>query len=201
MVSWLIALGLAAITAAGIMWYVRRSGRRALLRFRARIDRFKLAGRKAVRERLVSDPTIRDAVSAHAATTHAAEAAVWARVDEYIHEIVPFFNVVAYYQLGYRAAERLLNLFYKVTVEHEDEAALEAVPRDSILIYLINHRSNADYVLVSYALAGRVAISYAVGDGRAPFRSSTSSRPSALTSCGGATASRSTTRSSSDTSS
>jgi len=164
MVSWLIALGLAAITAAGIMWYVRRSGRRALLRFRARIDRFKLAGRKAVRERLVSDPTIRDAVSAHAATTHAAEAAVWARVDEYIHEIVPFFNVVAYYQLGYRAAERLLNLFYKVTVEHEDEAALEAVPRDSILIYLINHRSNADYVLVSYALAGRVAISYAVGE-------------------------------------
>jgi glycerol-3-phosphate O-acyltransferase len=28
----------------------------------------------------------------------------------------------------------------------------------------MNHRSNADYVLVSYALAGRVAISYAVGE-------------------------------------
>ena len=32
------------------------------------------------------------------------------------------------------------------------------------LVYLMNHRSNADYVLVSYALAGRVAISYAVGE-------------------------------------
>jgi len=120
-------------------------------------------GREAVRQRLLSDPVIRDAVTAHAGQTNSTEAAVWARVDEYIHEIVPFFRV-AYYQLGYRAAERLLNLFYKVTVEHEDEAALEAVPRDSVLVYLINHRSNADYVLVSYALAGRVAISYAVGE-------------------------------------
>jgi len=121
-------------------------------------------GRRAVRERLLADPVVRNAVAAHAAETQASEPAVWARVEEYIHEIVPFFNVVAYYEIGYRAAKRLLNLFYKVTVEHEDEAALEAVPRDAFLVYLMNHRSNADYVLVSYALAGRVAISYAVGE-------------------------------------
>jgi len=120
--------------------------------------------RRAVRERLLADPVVRNAVAAHAAETQANEAAVWARVEEYIHEIVPFFNVVAYYEIGYRVAKRLLNLFYKVTVEHEDEAALEAVPRDAVLVYLMNHRSNADYVLVSYALAGRVAISYAVGE-------------------------------------
>ena len=164
MLAWLIAFGLVILLAVGAGWYARRSGRRALLRFRARIDRFKLAGRKAVRERLLSDPIVRDAVIAHAAEANSTEADVWARVDGYIREIVPFFNVVAYYQLGYRVAERLLNLFYKVTVEHEDETALEAVPRDSVLVYLINHRSNADYVLVSYALAGRVAISYAVGE-------------------------------------
>jgi glycerol-3-phosphate O-acyltransferase len=121
-------------------------------------------GRAAVRQRLLSDPIIRHAVLAHATETDSTETAVWARVEKYIHEIVPFFSVIAYYQIGYRAAERLLNLFYKVTVEHEDEAALEALPRDAVLVYLINHRSNADYVLVSYALAGRVAISYAVGE-------------------------------------
>jgi glycerol-3-phosphate O-acyltransferase len=164
MVVWLTVIGFAAVAVLTAAWYARRSGRRALLRFRARIDRFKLAGRKAVRERLLSDPIIREAVVAHAAETNSTEGDVWSRVDGYIHEIVPFFNVVAYYQLGYRAAEWLLNLFYKVTVEHEDEAALESVPRDGVLIYLINHRSNADYVLVSYALAGRVAISYAVGE-------------------------------------
>ena len=55
---------------------------------------------------------------------------------------------------GYRAAGWLLDLFYKVTVDHETG---ETLPADAVAVYLINHRSNADYVLVSYALAGQVA--------------------------------------------
>jgi glycerol-3-phosphate O-acyltransferase len=161
---WLLALAIAVVVAIGASWYVRRAGRRALLHFRARVDRFKLASRKSVRERLLNDPAIAAAVAAHAKETGQAVPAVWKRVDEYVHEIVPFFNVVAYYQLGYRLAEKVLNLFYKVTVEYEDERALRDLPRDAVLVYLMNHRSNADYVLVSYALAGDVALSYAVGE-------------------------------------
>jgi glycerol-3-phosphate O-acyltransferase len=85
-------------------------------------------------------------------------------VDGYVHEIVPFFNVVAYYQLGYRAAGWLLNLFYKVSVDFAEPSARERLPRDAVLVYVMNHRSNADYILVSYGLAGQVAISYAVGE-------------------------------------
>lgn len=161
---WIIA-GLVIVgLVLGGGWYARRSGRRALLRFRARVDRFKLASRKSVRERLLADPVIAASVCAHADSTGVSEAVAWKRVDEYVHEIVPFFNVVAYYQIGYRLSERLLNLFYKVSVEHEDHSALDRLPRNSVLVYLINHRSNADYMLVSYALAGQVAISYAVGE-------------------------------------
>jgi len=162
--SWLVILAAAALLLSGGGWYARRSGRRALLRFRARVDRFKLASRKSVRERLLNDPVIADAVVAHAASTGTSEATAWKRVEAYVHEIVPFFNVVAYYQIGYRLAERVLNLFYKVSVEYENRSSLDRLPRDSVLIYLINHRSNADYVLVSYALAGQVALSYAVGE-------------------------------------
>jgi glycerol-3-phosphate O-acyltransferase len=162
--TWIVvaALVLALLFAAGR--YSRRSGRRALLHFRARVDRFKLTSRKAVRARLLADSAISAAVRAHAAATGESEAATWRRVDRYIHEIVPFFNVVAYYQIGYRLAKRVLNLFYKVTVEYEDRAAVAKLPRNSVVIYLMNHRSNADYVLVSYALAGQVALSYAVGE-------------------------------------
>ena len=160
----LAALLLAAVAALGTRWYARRSGRRALLRFRARMSRFKFATRKSVRDRLLNDPAIALAVAGHAAETGMPEAAAWARVEEYMREIVPFFNVVAYYQFGYRLSEKLLKLFYKVTVEQEDRRALDGLPKDSVLVYLMNHRSNADYVLVSYALAGRVAISYAVGE-------------------------------------
>ena len=141
-----------------------RLGRRAILRSRARIDRFKLASRAHVRARLLADATIGDAVRTHAAENGIAERDVWTTVDGYVREIVPFFNVVAYYQIGYRAAGWLLNLFYKVSVEFAEPKARERLPRDAVLVYVMNHRSNADYVLVSYALAGQVAISYAVGE-------------------------------------
>lgn len=141
-----------------------RLGRRALLRFRARVDRFKLASRAHVRDRLLRDPVIAEGVRAHALAAGGTEAEAWKRVDEYLREIVPFFNVVAYYQVGYRLAGWLLNLFYKISVDFAEPSAEKRLPRDAVVVYVMNHRSNADYVLVSYALAGRVAISYAVGE-------------------------------------
>jgi glycerol-3-phosphate O-acyltransferase len=76
----------------------------------------------------------------------------------------PFFSIIAYYEIGYRVSRWLLGILYNVTVDHEDRAATRALPRDAVVVYLMNHRSNADYVLVGYALAGQVAISYAVGE-------------------------------------
>lgn len=145
----------------------RRANRiaaRAILRYRVRVDRFKLIGRPYVRERLLSDPEIADAVREHARETGMAEPDAWKIVDAYVREIVPFFNIIAYYEIGFRVSRWLLALFYKVSVEHEDRAALRRLPRDAVVVYLMNHRSNADYVLVGYALAGQVAISYAVGE-------------------------------------
>src|SRR5690348_1013262 len=144
--------------------YFDRMALRAVHRAGARVDRYKLTRRAYVRAQLVEEAVIRETVARTAVEQGTTEAAVWRIVDRYVHEIVPFFNVIAYYQLGYRAAGWLLNLFYKVTVEYEDRRRNEALPRDAVVVYLMNHRSNADYVLVSYALAGDVAISYAVGE-------------------------------------
>ena len=141
-----------------------RLGRKVLLRYRARVDRFKLASRVHVRDRLLGDADIARAVALHAREHGVTEAAAWRIVDRYIREIVPFFNVIAYYHVGYRLAGVVLNLLYKTSVDFEDARARERLPRDAVLIYVMNHRSNADYVLVSYALAGQVAISYAVGE-------------------------------------
>lgn len=144
--------------------YANRSAARALMRHRARVDRFKLASRAHVRSELLRDEAIADAVREHAAESGVSEQAAMQRVHEYIEEIVPFFNVIAYFQIGYRVSRAVLNLFYKVTVEFEDRAALQRLPKNAVLLYLMNHRSNADYVLVGYALSGQVAISYAVGE-------------------------------------
>jgi glycerol-3-phosphate O-acyltransferase len=129
----------------------------------ARIDRFKLASRRHVRGLLMDDEAIHEAVRAHAEATGMAQHDTWRLVHGYIREIVPFFNAVAYFQVGYHVAGWLLGLFYRVSVEVQ--AGADATRRDdAVLLYVMNHRSNADYVLVSYALAGQVAISYAVGE-------------------------------------
>ena len=161
-----VLAGAIAVAAAVVVArrYARRSGARALLRHRARVDRFKLASRSHVRAQLLDDPAIHDAIREHGVETGESEERAWRRVRAYVDEIVPFFNVVAYFQIGYRASRALLNLFYKVTVDFEDRAAVQRLPKDAVLVYLMNHRSNADYVLVGYALAGQVAISYAVGE-------------------------------------
>jgi glycerol-3-phosphate O-acyltransferase len=130
----------------------------------ARIDRFKLASRMHVRKLLMDDDVIHDAVREHAESTGTPQHEAWRAVDGYIREIVPFFNVVAYFHIGYRVAGWLLNLLYKVSVDFEEPEAEARLPRDAVLVYVMNHRSNADYILVSYALAGEVAISYAVGE-------------------------------------
>lgn len=112
---------------------------------------------------LLADPAIAKAVAEHATEHGVSAAATWGRVGSYIDEIVPFFNILTYYKIGLVVSRSLLNLFYKVSAEFASERRAD-LPRDSIVIYLMNHRSNADYVLVGYVLSGRVAISYAVGE-------------------------------------
>jgi glycerol-3-phosphate O-acyltransferase len=85
-------------------------------------------------------------------------------VDRYLDEIIPYFNVLSYYKLGYNLAKFVVNLLYKVSVDYQDEQALAQIPRRDVVVYLMNHRSNADYIVVAYVLARGVHVSYAVGE-------------------------------------
>jgi glycerol-3-phosphate O-acyltransferase len=141
-----------------------RSALRAVHRFGARIDRFKLTEKRYITAALLGDERIAAAVREHAAAQREPPSHTWRRVRAYVDEIVPFFNLFAYYRFGYAASRVLLNLVYKVSVGYERPGAFASLPRESIVIYLMNHRSNADYMLAAYALAGEVSISYAVGE-------------------------------------
>jgi glycerol-3-phosphate O-acyltransferase len=163
----LFALGL--LLAAGLAaWLARRwadrASVRAVHRFGARVNRFKLTRKPYIRGTLLGDAEVSAAVARHAKEHHVPEHETWRRVERYIDEIVPFFNILAYYTLGYTVSRATLDMLYRVSVDYEDLPALEALPRDAVVIYLANHRSNADYVLLAYVLAGDVSISYAVGE-------------------------------------
>jgi glycerol-3-phosphate O-acyltransferase len=168
--SWQLILAAALLVIAAplalFLWrrWTRKAAMRALLRFRARIDRFKLTGKRYISDALLADESVRAAVERHAEDHGMPRAKAWERVRTYIDEIVPAFNLLMYYQFGYALSKAALNIFYKTTVKIRQPAAFERLPRESIVVYLMNHRSNADYVLAGYGLAGQVAISYAVGE-------------------------------------
>lgn len=137
---------------------------RALHRSGSRIDRFKLTKKSFIREMLLADDVIAEAAREHAEENSIPESETWKRVETYIDEIVPFFNILTYYKFGLVVSRVLLNFFYKISAEYAGRSSQERLPRDAIVVYLMNHRSNADYVLVGYVLSGQVAISYAVGE-------------------------------------
>ena len=112
----------------------------------------------------MDDPAIIEAIGAHAAANGLAPEKVKRTVEQYIEEIVPFFNVLSYYKLGYNISRLLINLLYKASIEYQDREALDRVPEEDVVLYVMNHRSNADYVVVAYVLARVVSISYAVGE-------------------------------------
>lgn len=141
-----------------------RPALRAIHEFRARLARYKLQERRVTRAELADDPAIAVAVQAHMAEHGMSEERVRRQVRRYLDEIVPNFNVLSYYRVGYNVAKILVNLLYKTSVDYQDEAALEQIPKRDVVIYLMNHRSNADYVVVAYVLARGVHVSYAVGE-------------------------------------
>ena len=163
---WITGATLLTALATIIIVRMRATGiaLRALHRSRSRIDRFKLTKKPFIRQILLADEAIAQAVREHAAENNIDEGKAWSRVEEYIDEIVPFFNILTYYKIGLVVSRVLLNFFSKVSAEYAGGSSHGTLPRDSIVIYLMNHRSNADYVLVGYVLSGQVAISYAVGE-------------------------------------
>jgi len=86
------------------------------------------------------------------------------QVETYIAEIVPHFSILSYYKVGYNLAKALVNLLYKMSVDYQDEAALTRIPKKDVVVYVMNHRSNVDYVVVAYILAYGAHVSYAVGE-------------------------------------
>src|SRR3954469_4223238 len=124
-----------------------------------RVDLFKFGGKQLVREELLND---RPVVHAMRAAVDAGERPtdVRARVEEYIDEIVPAFSLAAYFEIGMRLSSAAIHAVYRPVIVRPPPQ----LPPDATAVFLINHRSNFDYVVVGWALARQVAISYAVGE-------------------------------------
>ncbi len=151
-----------------VRWFLRRRVNRVIdelnSRLRIRLQPFKLTKRQVLLDRLIYDPQVLEAVDEFARAEGMPREVVMGKVRRYAEEIVPAFNAYVYFRLGYWLARWAARLMYRVRLGSIDEEALEQVPQDATVVFVMNHRSNMDYVLVSYMVAARSALSYAVGE-------------------------------------
>ena len=66
--------------------------------------------------------------------------------------------------LAIALARRLLQVLYRVRLGYADDEALARIEPNASVVFVMNHRSNADYISVAYMAANRAALSYAVGE-------------------------------------
>ncbi len=128
-------------------------------------DPFRYMHRVVVKERVIGDPTLVEAMAERARRTGQPVATVRTQVRAWLDEIVPQFSVLAYYEIGYRIARALTYSIYNVHLDEKSlAAAREKIPKGASVVYVSNHRSNADFVVTGFMLSKSVQVSYAVGE-------------------------------------
>jgi glycerol-3-phosphate O-acyltransferase len=163
--AWLV---LERLLVPSVRFFLRRRVSRVLdevnKRLQIHVQPFKLTKRKVLIDRLMYDPQVMAAAEAYGESEEMPREVVMAKVERYAREIVPSFNAYIYFRFGYWLARQLARTLYRVRLNYADEPALERVKPDSTIVFVMNHRSNMDYVLVAYLVAERAALSYAVGE-------------------------------------
>ena len=156
------------ILVPSVRWALRRRANRVIdelnTRLKLRIQPFKLTKRQVLIDRLVFDPEVLNAVEEHAREAGVPREVAMAKAKRYASEIVPSFSAYAYFRVGTRIARSISKMLYRVRIGYRNDDALAAVDPASSVIFVINHRSNMDYVLVTYVAASSSALSYAVGE-------------------------------------
>jgi glycerol-3-phosphate O-acyltransferase len=133
-------------------------------RLRIGIRPFQRTRRQALIHRLLTDPKVQRAAEEYARDNNVPLAAALHRVERYARETVPAFNAYLYFRIGYWLGKHLAQLLYRVRLGYVDAENLARVEPDSTVVFVMNHRSNMDYVLAGYLAADQTALSYAVGE-------------------------------------
>lgn len=149
-------------------WYLKRRVNRVIDEINSRLDieirPIQFTRRQALIDQLVFDEKVIDAIKLYAAEKNMPLAVAQEKAHKYAAEIVPAFNAYVYFRLGYWLAKKMARLIYRVRVGFYDNNKISAIGSNSSVVFVMNHRSNMDYVLVSFLVAEKTTLSYAVGE-------------------------------------
>ena len=149
-------------------WLIRRRINRVIDEISSRLDiqikPFQLTKRQVLIDRLVYDPKVLEAVQQTASERECPREIVQREAMSYAREIVPSFNAYLYFRIGYWIAKKIARLLYRVRIGITGDEQFSSVDPESTVVFVMNHRSNMDYVLVAFLAAEKTTLSYAVGE-------------------------------------
>ena len=129
-----------------------------------KLSPFTLTRYKALAAQLATDPKLLETAAEFAEQQGMTLEDVRGRLHKIALEIVPAFNPFFYFRVGYRMGRTMLRGFYRVSIGFVDEQSLETVSSDDSVIFMSNHRSNMDYLLMNYLTSQRTMLSFGVGE-------------------------------------
>lgn len=149
-------------------WFLRRRINQVIDEISTRLDiqikPFQITKRKVLIDRLVYDPKVIEAVQQEASERDCPREIVQTEAVAFAKEIVPSFNAYLYFRFGYWLAKKIAHLLYRVHIDFTANEDFHNIGSDSTVVFIMNHRSNMDYLLVSFLAAEKTALSYAVGE-------------------------------------
>ena len=173
---WLVLIGgglalwavLDSLLLPSMRWYIRSRAAEVLAdvgqRLKIHVRPFQQITRQALIDRLIFDDKVQQAAQAFADARNMPREVALDQAQRYAREIVPAFNAYVYFRIGYWLGKRISKALYRVRIGYTDDAGLEAIPANATVVFVMNHRSNMDYIVASYLAADRAVLSYAVGE-------------------------------------
>ena len=151
-----------------VRWYFKRRFERLINRLNKKLDLkiqpFKLMQRRVMIDRLVYDSEVMDAAIEYAQNNQIPEKVVIDEVATYAREIIPSFSAMAYFGFAIRLARLISKLIYRVNLGLEEKQIFSGLDKNATVVFIINHRSNMDYFILTWLASDRSALSYAVGE-------------------------------------
>jgi glycerol-3-phosphate O-acyltransferase len=151
-----------------LRWLVARPANQVIdelsTRLRIGIRPFQRTRRQVLIHRLITDPKVLQAAERYSSEHRSALPKVMKQVERYAREIVPAFNAYLYFRIGYWLGRKLAQSLYRVRLGYIDTEGIASIDSDATVVFVMNHRSNMDYVLAAYLAAEQTSLSYAVGE-------------------------------------
>jgi len=156
------------IFAPGVRWFFRRRLNSAIdelnNRLDTRIQPFKLTRKQSLVDQLMYDPLVIAAAEEQAKNDGVPISVVMQKAERYAREIIPSFSPLAYFGIGTRFSKWVSEFLYRVRLGYVDDEKFKQINQDAAVVFVMNHRSNMDYILVTYLASSRTTLSYAVGE-------------------------------------